>query len=108
MFLSAMACSVCKSAPMFLLISTSAISIDKISKAVPESKPLLKTVLEMLSGFSKTCVWCSLEPIVETIPSPTRAIIVSSPAPPTKREMFARTVIRAFAFTSIRSSQHPQ
>ena len=84
-----------------MLISTSAISIDKISNAVPESNPLLKTVLEILSGFSRTCVWCSLEPIVETIPSPTRAIIVSSPAPPTKRAMLARTVIRAFALTSI-------
>ena len=28
-------------------------------------------------------------------------MIVSSPEPPTKREMFARTVILAFAFTSI-------
>ena len=55
-FLSASACSVCKSAPMFLPISTSAMSIDRISNAVPESRPLLNTVCEILSGFSSTLV----------------------------------------------------
>ena len=30
-------------------------SMDKISKAVPASKPLFKTALEILSGFSNTC-----------------------------------------------------
>ena len=33
--------------------------------------------------------------MAETIPSPTRAIIVSSVAPPTRRSMFVRTVTRA-------------
>ena len=35
--------------------------------------------------------------MVLTIPSPTRARIVSSPAPPTSRLMLARTVTRASA-----------
>ena len=39
------------------------------------------------------------EPIVVTMPSPTRARIVSSPAPPTRRSMFARTVTRLIALT---------
>ena len=34
------------------------------------------------------------EPIVETMPSPTRATTVSSVAPPTSRSMLERTVIR--------------
>ena len=54
MFLSASAWSVCRIAPMFLPMSTSAISIDRISNAVPESNPLLKTVCEIISGFSST------------------------------------------------------
>jgi hypothetical protein len=33
------------------------------------------------------------------MPSPTRARIVSSPAPPTSRLMFARTVTRAIAIS---------
>jgi hypothetical protein len=41
----------------------------------------------------------SAEPIVDTMPSPTRARIVSSPAPPTRRLMFARTVTRAIAIS---------
>ena len=82
-------------------MSTSRISIDKISNAVPASNPLSKIVLEILSGFSNTTVCDSEEPIVETIPSPTRAITVSSPAPPTKRSILARTVILALALTSI-------
>ena len=43
------------------------------------------------------------EPTVVTIPSPTRAIIVSSPAPPTNRSMLARTVTFALAINSIPS-----
>ena len=35
---------------------TSAISIDKISKAVPLSNPLANTTLEIESGFSKTAL----------------------------------------------------
>ena len=38
---------------------------------------------------------------METIPSPTRAIIVSSPEPPTSLEILALTVILALALTSI-------
>jgi len=86
---------------MFLPTSTSAISIDNISKAVPESKPLLSTVLDMLSGFSNTSAWAAEEPTVVTIPSPTLAIIVSSPAPPTSLSILALTVTLAFTITSI-------
>jgi hypothetical protein len=39
------------------------------------------------------------EPIELTEPSPTRAMMVSSPAPPTSRSMLARTVTRATAMT---------
>jgi hypothetical protein len=53
----------------------------------------------MPSGFSSTSLWLSAEPIEETVPSPTRAMMVSSPAPPTSRSMFARTVTRAIAMT---------
>ena len=53
----------------------------------------------MLSGFSRASWWVSIEPMVETMPSPTRAMIVSSPAPPTRRAMFVRTVTRALART---------
>jgi len=84
---------------IFLPTSTSAISIDNISKAVPASKPFFNTVLEILSGFSKTFLCASDEPMVVTIPSPTLAIIVSSPAPPTKRSMLALTVTLAVAIT---------
>ncbi len=82
---------------MFLPTSTSAMSIDRISNAVPASSPFARTVFEMLSGFSSTALWLAAEPIVLTIPSPTRARIVSSPAPPTRRLMLARTVTRARA-----------
>ena len=41
--------------------------------------------------------------MVLTIPSPTRARIVSSPAPPTSRLMLARTVTRASASSWIPS-----
>ena len=75
--------------------------MERISKAVPESRPLPRTVLEIWSGFSRTSVCFSEEPTVVTIPSPTRAIMVASPAPPTKRSIFARTVTRARTFSSI-------
>ena len=51
----------------------------------------------MRSGFSSTALCEAAEPIVLTMPSPTRARIVSSPAPPTSRLMLARTVTRATA-----------
>ncbi len=40
-------------------------------------------------------LWFSDDPIEDTMPSPTRAMIVSSPAPPTNRSRLARTVTRA-------------
>ena len=88
---------------MFFPTSTSAMSMERISNAVPESSPFASTVLEMLSGFSSTALWDEADPIVDTIPSPTRARIVSSPAPPTRRLMFARTVTRAVAMSWIPS-----
>ena len=42
-----------------------------------------------------------------TMPSPTRAMIVSSVAPPTKRSRFVRTVTRALAFTPMPSLATP-
>ena len=75
----------------------SAMSIDKISNAVPASKPFANTPFEMRSGFSKTSLWLAAEPMVVIMPSPTRAQTVSSPAPPTNCAIFARTVTRAFA-----------
>ena len=68
---------------MFLPMSISAISMERISNAVPESSPFFNTSLDMESGFSRTCLWDSDEPMDDTIPSPTRANMVSSPAPPT-------------------------
>ena len=56
-FLSASACSACNFAPIFLPTSTSAISMDRISYAVPASNPFLKIVWEIESGFSKTNLW---------------------------------------------------
>jgi hypothetical protein len=41
---------------MFFPTSTSAMSIERISKAVPASRPRLSTALEMLSGFSSTAL----------------------------------------------------
>ena len=102
-FLSALAWSICKAAPMFLPMSISAISIDRISKAVPASKPLRSTSLEIESGFSNTDLWFSDDPIEDTIPSPTRAKMVSSPAPPTNWRILARTVTRALAINWIPS-----
>ena len=83
--------------------SKSAISIDNISNAVPESNPLLRTDLDMLSGFSSTSEYVCAEPMALTIPSPTLAIIVSSVAPPTKPGIFVRTVTLALAFSSMPS-----
>ena len=88
---------------MFLPISISAISMERISKAVPASSPLRSTNFEMESGFSNTVLWLSDEPMEDTIPSPTRAKIVSSPAPPTNCLIFARTVTRALAINWIPS-----
>ena len=65
--------------------STSAMSMERISNAVPASSPLLSTVRLIRSGFSSTALCVSAEPTVVTMPSPTRATIVSSPAPPTSR-----------------------
>jgi hypothetical protein len=97
--LSASAWSACRRAPMLTPMSTSAMSIETISNAVPASRPRASTVLLIESGFSSTSLCDSLLPIVDTMPSPTRAMIVSSPAPPTRRLMFVRTVTRALAST---------
>jgi hypothetical protein len=53
----------------------------------------------MWSGFSSTSLWVSAEPMVLTMPSPTRAMMVSSPAPPTSRSMLVRTVTRDMAMS---------
>ena len=74
-------------------------SMERISYAVPESSPLLSTTLEMWSGFSSTSLWLADEPMELTMPSPTRAMIVSSPAPPTSRSMLVRTVTRETAMS---------
>ena len=58
-FLSASAWSASKWAPIFRPTSTSAISIDKIAYAVPESKPLDKTAFEILSGGLMYLFQCS-------------------------------------------------
>jgi hypothetical protein len=50
-----------------------------------------------MSGFSSTALWSWAEPMVETTPSPTRAMTVSSPAPPTSLSMLALTVMRLTA-----------
>ena len=59
-------------APMFLPTSTSAMSIERISNAARDP-PLVQHRLRNASGFSSTFLWLSAEPIVVTIPSPTRA-----------------------------------
>ena len=79
--------------------SMSAMSIERISYAVPASRPFSSTRLEIESGFSRTWLWVSAEPIALTMPSPTRAMIVSSVAPPTRRSMFVRTVTLAFTLS---------
>ena len=53
----------------------------------------------MESGFSSTDLWFSDEPMDDTMPSPTRASTVSSPAPPTNWRMLALTVTRALAMS---------
>ena len=102
-FLSASAWSIWSCAPIFFPTSISAISIERISNAVPSSSPLESTSLLIESGFSSTSLWLSALPIELTIPSPTRARIVSSPAPPTSWRIFARTVTRALAISWIPS-----
>ena len=77
--------------------------MDRISNAVPLSRPFARTVLEIRSGFSSTALWLWEEPTVVTIPSPTLAMMVSSPAPPTSLPRFALTVTFAITFTSIPS-----
>ena len=92
---------------MFVPTPTSAISIERISYAVPASRPRFSTSLEMSWGFSRTPLYVSLEPMARTIPSPTRAMMVSSVAPPTKRSKLERTVTRARARTVIPSFATP-
>ena len=77
--------------------------MDRISNAVPASRPLSKTAREIASGFSSTAEYVCDEPMALTIPSPTRAMTVSSVAPPTRPGIFVRTVTRALAFTSMPS-----
>ena len=89
---------------MFAPTSTSAISIERISKAVPASNPRERTSFDILSGFANTSLCDCAEPIDVTIPSPTRARIVSSPAPPTNCARLARTVTRAIAINCIPSA----
>ena len=96
---SASAWSACRRAPMLSPTSMSAMSIETISKAVWESSRRASTALEIRSGFSNTRLWLSAEPIALTIPSPTRAMIVSSVAPPISRCRLARTVTRALTFS---------
>ena len=103
-FKSASAWSVWSFAPIFSPTSTSAISIDNISKAVPASRPLSRTNFDILSGFSKTSLCDLADPIDVTIPSPTLAKIVSSPAPPTSCDMFALTVTLALQISWIPSA----
>ena len=79
----------------------SAMSMDRISKAVPASRPLVSTTLEIDSGLSSTSAWLSAEPMDETMPSPTRASTVSSPAPPTSWLIFALTVTLALQMSWI-------
>ena len=87
--------------------STSAMSIERISNAVPESRPRSSTTFEMRSGFSSTSMWFVDEPMVVTMPSPTRATIVSSVAPPTRRSRLVRTVTRAFTLSWMPSPAMP-
>ena len=75
-------------------------SIETISNAVCASSPRSSTAFEMRSGFSITSRWSFDEPIDVMIPSPTRAMIVSSVAPPISCARFVRTVTRARTFSS--------
>ena len=88
---------------MFRPMSTSAMSMERISNAVPASNPFDNTSFEISSGFSSTLLCSAAEPTVVTIPSPIRAIIVASPAPPTRRSRFVLTVTLAFTSSSIPS-----
>ena len=69
--------------------------MDKISNAVPESRLSPIPIGRWCQDFQVLLVWELAEPIEVTIPSPTRAKMVSSPAPPTSCRMFARTVTLA-------------
>ena len=82
---------------MFSPTSMSAMSTETISKAVCESSELCSTVCVIMFGLASTSLWSWAEPIALTIPSPTRAMIVSSVAPPTSRSSLVRTVTRALA-----------
>ena len=55
------------------------------------SSPRASTAFEIMSGFSMTTRWLSAEPIEVMIPSPTRAMTVSSVAPPISCLMLVRT-----------------
>ena len=85
---------------MFSPTSMSAMSIDTIWNAVWASSPRSRTALAILSGRSMTSKWVSAEPIDVMIPSPTRAMIVSSVAPPISCLRFVRTVTRARILSS--------
>ena len=85
---------------MFSPTSMSAMSIETIWNAVWASRPRASTALEILSGCSITSKWLSAEPIDVMIPSPTRAMIVSSVAPPISCCRFVRTVTRARILSS--------
>ena len=54
-----------------------------------------------MSGLASTSRWSLAEPMALTIPSPTRAMIVSSVAPPISCWRFARTVTRVLTFNWI-------
>ena len=85
---------------MFLPTSMSAMSMDRFQKPYRHPDPLSTNwrwspdFPELARGF-RPIRW------KETIPSPTRARMVSSPAPPTSWWMLARTVTRAFAINWI-------
>jgi hypothetical protein len=72
--------------------------METISKAVwnPVAGP--STVGGIMSGLASTFRWSSAEPMALTMPSPTRAMIVSSVAPPISCCRLARTVTRALTF----------
>ncbi len=59
--------------------------------------------MDIASGFSNTILWLFEEPTVVTIPSPTLAKIVASPAPPTNLSRLALTVTLALTSSSIPS-----
>ena len=61
---------------MFSPISMSAISMEIIEKAVFASRPCTIAPLEICAGISSTSMWESADPIAETIPWPTRAVMV--------------------------------